>query len=59
MICVHREGYRVSPFCKHAKKTRHRYDMYSVFFITRHATEYLIFSMFNAENSRDMSNLVE
>lgn len=59
MICVHREGYRVSPFCKHAKKTRHRYDMYSVFFISRHATEYLIFSMFNAENSRDMSNFVE
>lgn len=61
MICVHRKGYRVSPFCKHAKikTTRHRYDMYSVFFISRHTTEYLIFSMFNAENSRDMSNLVE
>lgn len=59
MICVHRKGYRVSPFCNHAKKTRYRYDMYSVFFISRHTTEYLIFSMFNAENSRDMSNLVE
>lgn len=59
MICVLREGYRVSPFCKHAKKKRHRYDMYSVFFISRHATEYLIFSMYSAENSRDMSNLVE
>lgn len=21
MICVHRKGYRVSPFCNHAKKT--------------------------------------
>lgn len=59
MICVHREGYRVSPFCKHAKKTRHRYDMYSVFFISRHATDYLISSMSNAENSINMSNLVE
>lgn len=59
MICVHRKGYRVSPFCKHAKKTRHRYDMYSVFFISRHATEYLIFSMSNAENSIDMLNLVK
>lgn len=60
MICVDRKGYRVSPFCNHAKKKkRYRYDMYSVFFISRHATEYLIFSMSNAENSRDMSNLVE
>lgn len=60
MICVQREGYRVSPFCEHAKKiTRHRYDMYSVFFISRHATEYLISSMSNAENSINMSNLVE
>lgn len=60
MICVHRKGYRVSPFCNHAKKkTRHRYDMYSVFFISRHTTKYLIFSMSNAENSIDMSNLVE
>lgn len=59
MICVHREGYRVSPFCKHAKKTRHRCDMYSVFFISRHATEYLISSMSIAENSINMSNLVE
>lgn len=58
MICVHRKGYRVSPFCKQAKK-RHRYDMYSVFFISRHATEYLIFSMSNAENSIDMLNLVK
>lgn len=58
MICVHRKGYRVSPFCNHAKKKPDT-DMHSVFFISRHATEYLIFSMFNAENSRDMSNLVE
>lgn len=60
MICVHRKGYRVSPFCNHAKKKpRYRYDMYSVFFISRHATEYLIFSMSNAENSIDMLNLVK
>lgn len=59
MICVHRKGYRVSPFCNYARKKpiQIRYD--SVFFISRHATEYLIFSMSNAENSRDMSNLVE
>lgn len=56
---MYRKGYRVSPFCNYAKKNpiQIRYD--SVFFISRHATEYLIFSMFNAENSRDMSNFVE
>lgn len=58
MICIHRKGYSVSVL-QSREKTRYRYDMYSVFFISRHATEYLVFSTLNAENSRDMSNLVE